>query len=206
MVKWSSLCELEGCLTNVQGFTQFQYFRFLKNGMPPTENGNRKSTKCQVRVLSTDSWRNLVLSDDIKSFIKFVPDLRNTPALHVRCPEGLTKVTQRIKSVEGRINCRLKIAELMRLRDSVFRSREEPFTWDVNRCVELRSQNNTLDQSINDSHPTSARLTNAKRVEHNLGDIHTNDFDYNVDSFVVVNPEGAQGEFWIAQIIGVARK
>lgn len=206
MVNWSGLCELEGCLTNVQGFTQFQYFRFLKDNMHPSENGNRKSTKCQVRVLSTDSWRNLVLSDESKSFIKFVPDLRNTPALDVRCPDGGTKVTQRIKSVEGRINCRLKIAELMRLRDSVFRSRKEPFAWDVNTCVELSSQNNALDQSINDSQPTSTRITNAERVEHNSGDIHTNDFDYNVDSFVIVNPEGAQGEFWIAQIIGVDRK
>ena len=208
MVNWSGLCEQERCLTNVQLFTQYHYFRFYNASCGPD---GCKRTMCQVRVKATDCWKSIAASDETKTFIKFVPDLSKTPPTHVKCPAGREKVDQRLNSVEGRVNSREKMLELYNMRDKIYHSRDIPFQWDIGTCVERSAMKNLPCNEQQHRHLFDKRRGDGRVSSDEEPPITTNatsssryDYSYELNSFVIVNPESDFARFWVAQIMSVA--
>lgn len=203
---WSRLCEIEKCLTNIQLFSQFRYFRFHKD---PNVDGD-KSTRCKVKHLSTDEWMPLDRRDHSKSFIKFVPQISKMPPTTLHPPPGVEKIHERLQSVEGRINNRVMIRELRDLVDHVYTKRIDPYKWDTDRCVELKFVNGRLRrQEVVATHHAGATAEPSPPLG-NTGETDveqsSNDYTYELDSFVAVNTEDADTDgVWIAQIRSVKR-
>ena len=120
IANWSGLCTGQKCLTNIDGISQFYYFRFvLKDASTisePSTSGRTvdKQTRCFVKVRSTDDWAELNKRDPDKSFIKFCPYLSLTPATWTTAPSNIAEVNKRLRSEEGRINSRQKNARPIR--------------------------------------------------------------------------------------------
>ena len=206
MVNWSQLCEEQGCLSNAQQFTQYHYFRFFNCHEGHNALNASKITRCQVRVKSTDCWKSLIGHDEGKSFIKSVPDLSKAPPIFVKCPPGKDKVQLRLNSVEGRVNSRAKMMELYNMRDKVYRSREVPFEWDLTSCVELscKGQTNEGDDAVHQLGDGKLRGRDELGVSNGAPNLvpteSNNDYSYDLNSFVIVNPESDMARFWVAQV------
>lgn len=190
MVNWSDLCQQEKCLSNVQGFSQYHYFRFYRTALEEhnASSSDTESTMCQVRVKSTDEWICLDSTNKKKSFLKFPPNLERTPGTKVTCPPNVTEVTKRIESEEWRISSSAKLNDLKNLRDEVFNERFEPFTWDLTQCYETRCATERTRNHISGT-----------VVEP----VASNNYDYDVNSFVAVRQTDSNSGFWIARILEV---
>ncbi len=196
VINWSGLCETEKCLTNLKNFSKFRYFKFSR---PASSD----SILCMIKVNTTDEWMNikeLSPKGTISSFTKFTPDLRKTPPLQVKCPEGKEKVTECITAAEGRIPSVEKVEELLALRDKVFQDRTEELHWDLNNCVELNSSGLLReDGDDEDNGSDEIQPLSVAAAENEV----SSDYRYEINSFVAVNT-GEEG-FWVAKIINVHR-
>ena len=198
VINWSGLCTEQECLTNAKGFSKFRYFKFSRESSSTTSS--KVKTTCFVRYSCTDEWENIskmIPNNKYSSFIKFAPDLKKTPPLIITCPDGKQKVTDCLEAAENRIDNETEVNDLLKLRDSVFRSRTENFHWDLNGCIEI-SQNNLLrfnedeedieeEQQINDINETN-------HIRQKIC--------YTLNSFVAVKPHETTKDkpFWVGKI------
>lgn len=195
IANWSGLCGKEKCLTSVEGVSQFQYFRIVLNKentiSKPSNSGHTsgKQTRCFVKMRCTDEWSQLQKTDPDKSFIAFCPDLPLTPNTQTMAPPDLSEVNKRLRSEEGRINSRPKMNALYELRDKIYTNRTDIFHWDPSSCFELSTCN--------------FHNTNDHQDSGNNEEDDSNDYTYDVNSFVVVNESSKVGSFWVARIVEV---
>lgn len=139
LVNWSDLCNQENCIRRVDNITQPHYFKFCRSFHSTDDvDVGTVSTCCFVKHKNSDAWVPLFKSANRsdQGILKSVPDLRRTPPTSVTCPTGLEKVTKRFVSEESRINNTDNMVLLHELRDHVFRTREEPFHWELSTAVE----------------------------------------------------------------------
>ena len=198
VVNWSGLCEEEKCLTNIKNFSKYRYFKFHRSETSDSEPSD--SIKCKIRVNCTDDWVNaedLSARGNIGCFTKFAPNLANTPPLCIKCPDGKDKVTECIDAAEARIPAVEKVDALLSLRDSVFRERTENFHWDLGQCVEMNQSNLLREDEIEEDAQDNIGLLASTSTA-----IVTNDYRYDLNTFVAVKTDGTEQEspFWIAKV------
>ncbi len=207
VVNWSGLCENESCLTNLKNFSKYRYFKFYgTQGELSSNSSSSTGINCLIKVNSTDSWVNistLGARGTIFSFTKFAPDLRKTPDLKIKCPDGKGKVSECIEEAESRIGSVEKIDALLQLRDKVFKERVESFHWDLNNMVEWNSSvplREEDDDSENGPEVEEQELS-ISEDEEPAG----RDYRYELNSFVAIKSEEEDNNnpFWIAKVICV---
>ncbi len=171
LANWSGLCEMEKCVHGITSFTQYRYFKFSRTFQESSERGVTHSTTCHVRLTCYDSWRPLTKTrkeNRSTGFLKFCPDLRKTPPLKIKCPDGQQKVIDRFNSEEGRVNNVDKMMELHKLRQFVFSDRVDPFHWDLESVVESSLYHNhdgTFHGTSNQSGDINDELEHDTRTE-----------------------------------------
>lgn len=161
VANWSGLCETEACLKKVDKVTQWRYFLFSPFfGDSSTSNKKRaRTTSCSVKRSCDDSWTpigNVSASNSTNSangFLRFCPDVKKTPPLKIKCPDGLADVTKRLESEDGRVNDPEKMIRLQALRDFVFRERTDIFHWDVENCLEATASSAKKNDARADDQP-----------------------------------------------------
>ena len=111
-------------------------------------------------------------------------------------------MNQTLQSVEGRVNSQQKMAELESLRDQVYRNREDNFHWDMSDCVEVSCSTlfqDDLPEMTMSSHERINLLCSSSPA------VTSNDYTYDIDSFVAVHNIDETEFFWIAKIMSVRR-
>ncbi len=126
---FSGLCNISVCLSPVRNFLRFRYFKFFM------EHGE---ARCSVKIHCRGAWEPLSSGPD-SAFLRFVPDVSNTPPTAVQSPTNLVEVNKRLRSEEIRIGSRERMTALRSLRDEVYVSRNLEFHWDLRNCIELRA-------------------------------------------------------------------
>lgn len=190
IINWSELCQKEKCITNVQGFSRYHYFRFYRSTVDEhiTSASSTVRTMCQVRVKSSDEWMCLDSANNKKSFLKFPPNLERTPDTKITCLSDVNEVTKRIESEEWRIASPDKLKDLYDLRDEVFNERVEPFTWNLPNCYETRC---------------AVERRGGNICGTSIEPVVDNNYDYDVGSFVAIRQSDNNSGFWIAKILEV---
>lgn len=195
VINWSGLCETEKCLTNLKQFSKFRYFKF---GRSQAAN----SITCMIRVNVTDNWsdiKDLSPRGTVLSFTKFTPDLRNTPPLIIKCPEGKQRVTDCIEAAESRIPSVIKVDSLLALSDKVFQDRVDPFHWNLDSCPEL-NQSGLLRE---DDGEEGQDIDQIEPIQPPPNDSNVNsNYRYELNSFVAVRTEDDVEEcrFWVSKV------
>ena len=185
VINFSKLCEETRCLENIEGISQYRYFKFFR-ALGPKE-GIYFPTCCHAKVQLRDEWEPIGLSNGTKSFLTTVPDLSRTPRMATIPPDDVLEVNKHLSSVEERVRDRQKMAQLMELRDRIYTSRYIPFHWNLSQCYEARGDYLNENQD--------------ERITVNVPDT----FEYQHNAFVAVRPDGSDGyKFWIARILGDA--
>ncbi len=197
VVNWSGLCENTSCLTGIKNFSKCRYFKFYKMD-------GSDSISCMVRTNVVDEWydlKNLSPRGTINSFTKHAPNLRLTPPLQIKCPEGKDKITECITAAEGRIPCVQKVESLFSLRDKVFTDRVEPFHWDVDSCIELNQSALVRDGDGVSDHEDEIQPVSP--VERSVN----SEYRYELNSFVAVKTDRDNGDctFWIGKINSIIK-
>ena len=144
VANFSGLCEEEKCLRKVNRITQWRYFLFTLGSNENIHTSEHSQsgplpTVCHVKENNSEKWEFLFKSTGggkPGGILRQCPDLRKTPPLKISCPDGVDNVTKRFCSEEGRVNDIDKMIELHKLRDFVFRSRTDPFHWDLKSSPE----------------------------------------------------------------------
>lgn len=238
IANFSGLCDQYKCLRRVDKITQYRYFLFCsENPTDPSLKSSYRSTTCYVKKNCDDKWENLYPSHSkaIRAgILTACPDISNTPATNIKCPDGLEDVKKRLWSEDERINNPDKVIDLHELRDFVFSDRTDPFHWDLATSVETEHirtkaantsdsgaeagsdvQRDSDEQNGRDDNddcsdeivpvPARKRRPNAKAAM-NAPD---NTFDYDVGSFVLVrsddNAAVSNKCFWVAKVLGVLK-
>ena len=157
------------------------------------------TTDCHVRATCIEEWKPLQAdnADGIRSILKFLPELKQTPPEVITCPKGLEDFTAKVDSERERIVSQVKIRSLSALKKDVFRDKSYSFHWDLSTIVENRTlkesgTSNDLDDPIHGGDIRSS--SNSK-------------YTYDIGSFVAIN-NGFIGEgkgFWIASIVDAHR-
>lgn len=203
VANWSGLCENERCLRRVSQFSQYRYFRFgrVLAAVEGDEGTGKVDCVCSVKCGVTDEWKHLPVGkgQEVHSFLRFTPDLSKTPPTEVVCPPGKEEITKRFASEEGRINSTDKMMELYNMRDRVFRTRSEPFHWNLDTAVEL---NHNAVGHQDDASVHNGNGIDSETVSGGVVPQPRNDYSYDVNSFVAVKPESgdASNPFWIGQV------
>lgn len=140
IVNWSGLCDAQRYLRRVDGITFWRYFLFTSTQSNAASTA--PDTRCSILSVKKDadsSWQSLLPTNKdtgSNGILRSHPDLSLTPPLKITCPDGVNEINKRFCSEEERINDADKLIELHDLRDFVFQSREDPFHWDLEQCVE----------------------------------------------------------------------
>jgi len=123
MANYSGLCLLERCLQKVPDFS---HYRGKYAARKETEI---YSTSCRVRVGSNDEWKPLKAEKPDYGFIKFAPNLCNTPPTTLRAPDNVLNINKCLASNEERISSASKMKSLPDLRNFIYNDRTEQFHW-----------------------------------------------------------------------------
>lgn len=198
IINFSGLCCQSNAIGKVKPFSKYRYFRFYRD-YEAEQNSVFFRTACDVKIFCDDEWEPLpTFAQGLKGFTIHPPSLHLTPSTTIRSPPEREKVLQRLRSEETRINSPEKIGELISLIESVYRNREEPLHWNLEKSFELSGiyktdmvqQPSTEDEEItmHDSIPVC-------------------NLPYSRNRFVAVNGEGCtkQMPFWIGQILECIR-
>ena len=204
VANFSGLCVLTGCTRNVFGFSPFRFFRLTRKnsitGVIELE-GNEFLTTCDVKIQSTDPWAPLDNSSERAGFLKFAPDLRETPMTDTTPPDNVLEVNKHIRSSEHRVKSVEKVRRLEELRDRIYTRRKLQFHWDLSTAFE-ETGDYKPGCNIEDELrlPTSVVATTDEcRDEPYMGNM-----SYSLNYFLAVKtaPECA-GPFWIARKLRV---
>lgn len=191
VANWSGLCQEAKCCNSISQISQYRYFKFMLTNEKDS-NCQSPHVECTVKRTVDDQWK--VLEDGKKgvaiTFLKFVPNLSETPPEQLTEPEDVHKINLRIQSEEARIGSDQKLHTLYNLRDLIYRTRKSKFHWDLSSVVE-GGRKNGEDWSIDANSPAFAQvMTNCN-------------YKYSPGSMLVVQPEKTEGglPFWIAQVL-----
>lgn len=205
VANFSGLCKEGKNLTKVKRFSDYQYFKFNRRDLPSIETGDcnhSHETICYVKNSCSEEWKVLNGGNQcMDTFIRNVPDLRNTPPNSIKCPDGAREVELRFRSEEGRINSSSKMATLRDTASGVFLTREEKFHWDLSSIIEMKT---ILSPKAGFS-TEEAELSELEEESkyQNLQNKH----GYQPNYFVAVRPEVSTPScpFWIAKINKVVK-
>lgn len=189
IVNFSGLCESSGCLTNVDHFVEYRFFRFTcKERM---SNHGLLSATCDVKVQEKDAWEPFP-SSSAEGFLKFVPNFRSTPKTKTKELPNFAEISKCLDAAEERVKNDHKMEALRALRDKVFQVREEPFHWNVDCIFEM--QGDYLTETEETAHLPPVHVE--EQIRPSCG--------YDPDDFVAVETkEDENTKFWIARVKSV---
>lgn len=188
----SGLCENSKCLTKVKNFSVYRYFRFSRD--ETDVSNNCFNTICHVKVMNAEQWSELLMPGTQRAigFLKFVPDLRETPSMKFSPLDNVAEVNKCLRSCEERINSREKQESLEELRDKVYSPRVDTFHWNLDITFELNGD--YIPASVSSLGEGAERESCGE--DENVGQ----DFFYAPNRFVAVKTT-ENCRFWIAQIL-----
>jgi len=176
---------------SLPSFTQFRYFKFTRS----SQGGNNTlpfQISLSVKMNSEDDWKEFPGNPIGGGMLETCPDIQRTPATKHTAPENWKEVGKRLSSTECRINSRTKLQALYSLRDDVYRSRYEPFHWNISTCPELNGDYQILELNIDTGDNDGEPIGNGSSVR---------DLNYEVNEFVAVKTNDLNCPFWIGQIL-----
>lgn len=191
----SGLFEQSKCVQNVSGFSGYRYFRFTRS-----VGGVQKgfySTCCDVKTRSCDEWSAFPEASG-DGFLKFVPNLEDTPPMVTRVPNNVVQVNKCLEAAEGRIKDPVKMEELRKLRNRVYTERTDPFHWELTSTFETNG----------DYTPTngSARIDDSGSDEDSIQNEFMHDIGIAPNLFVAVKTLSDKStRFWIAKVVAVTK-
>lgn len=194
VINYSGLCEKTGCLNDVEPFSQYRYFRFLRKESDSVESvAGLHGSSCDVKIQDADAWAPFPNSH-AEGFLKFVPSFGQTPATVTKELFNEMEVTKCLSAAEERVKDDSKMTLLRDLKAKVYHVREEPFHWIYRSCFEHNG-----DYAV--SAGGDIEINNASQVENVL----RRNYGYDPDDFVAVatNTDPTTG-FWIGRVKGVS--
>ena len=200
VVNWSQLCDQSKCINNISNITQYRFFKIMLSDAETKSTCQNRQTVCHVRNVCTEDWHTLESDSGkgVKSFLKFLPDILQTPPEILKAPDDEKDVRLYIDSQRSRMD-RHQTKSVLDLKSTIYKNKSVPFHWDLRNSVEFqdgklpRPSSSTVQLTEGDSN----NITNEN--DNNLEDM---DYDYDVGSIVVVNTgkENLSDTFWIARI------
>lgn len=190
VANFSGLCETSKCLRKVSHFSQFRYFKFSPMKSEPS-NGILPTT-CEVKVQETEQWAPLDRKSQL-GFLKYVPDLKDTPPTIVVPPPNVTEVNKCLSSVEERIENRENVESLKELRGRVYTSRTDNFHWILNESFEMNGQYLS----------TATRSPIEDDSESEESGSEVGDYAYMPNDYVVTRCSDRAIPFWIGKVLDV---
>lgn len=194
VANWSALCERSSCLHKVHGISQYRFFKFTRASA--NQNVSENPVHCLVRCTVDEQWSDLP-TDNGPCFLRFVPDLANTPPEQLTSPADIDDVTLRIESEENRITPVSKLRSLIRLRNEVYRTRLVSFHWDLSTIVETKGNIRSL---LDASPATLPSFEEPVCTPENAPS-----YKYPIHSFVAVKACASVGTstdvFWIGEVL-----
>ena len=186
IANFSDLCEASGCLTGAEQFAEFRFFRFTRNDI--SHNHGLLSSNCDVKVQEQDNWEPFPTSR-AEGFLKFVPNLRDTPNTKTKELTNFTEISKGLDSAEERVRDDVKMEALRGLLNKVFEVREEGFHWNVDSIFEM--QEDYLSEDAETAHLPSSHVE--EQIRASCG--------YDPDDFVAVETkEDDNTRFWIGRV------
>ena len=134
VINYSGLCEKTGCLYEVEPFSEYRYFRFLRKESESAAELHGSS--CDVKVRDEDEWIPFPNSQ-AKGFLKFIPNFNQTPATVTKPLFNEMEATKCLDAAEERVKDESKMNSLRDLKDKVYVVREQSCHWSYSSCFEL---------------------------------------------------------------------
>jgi len=192
MINWSGLVEKLDVLTGIEGFSDYRFFKFFRNGGARRTIHETFSTACHVKVREEDTFAPL---ENHTGFIKRAPKLINAPDLIVKCPDTYDEVTRYIETSKATVRDQRIHDSLIRLRDEIFCARNQPCDWNFQKCIEL-----------NGRFKEAREGADAREIFGSVHDGPVEELDYEGKKMVVVRaPPDDTDLFWIARITNVIK-
>lgn len=189
IVNFSGLCEASGCLTNVDHFVEYRFFRFTRNEQ--MRNHGLLSATCDVKVLEKDDWEPFPSSRG-EGFLKFVPNFRSTPKTKTKELLNFAEISKCLDSAEEQVKNDQKMESLRALPEKVFDVREESFHWNLDSIFEMHGD--YLTETEDTAHLPSAHVE--EQIRPSCG--------YDPDGLLAVETkEDENPRFWIAKVKSV---
>ena len=200
-INWSKLCEQEKCLTNPPEFRNHYFFKFHKVTGRSRASSEHFRTTCSIKSSECTQWTPL---NNGEGFIRFAPDLRNTPPTNIKNFTETTRpveVDKCIDSSEMLIRDHGLVTDLRHLRYKIFRDAPpftNKFTWDLSLCVENRGDYVLGEESMEPGEMDDEPDPVDSAIQSELS--------YDVGRMVAVKAENLLNDaYWIARIIGIDR-
>ena len=156
-----------------------------------------RTTTVMLRHTSRDNWIPMAsVNSGISSFLRYLPDLRQTPPEVVTSPDDRDEITARIESESQRIDSEEKLQSLFNLRDEIFRSRSSNFHWNLSNIVELKALNMRRAHMDVEIEVATLESTGAPSLSARLR--------YDMGHFVAVKGQTADNsstEVWVGRIV-----
>lgn len=195
---WSGLCTSQNCLTEIDGLTQFRYFKIISQG----KNANDTIEKPIVSVRATidHTWKKLPTkgTGDVPSFLKFLPALSEMPPESLTCPPDKHDVMLRIQSEESRIIPIHRLSSLYQLVEDVYQNRMVCSHWNIQSGIESIQGHSERD-IIDDCEDDCNQILYTTSVSHS--------YAYELHSLVAVKSGDSEYQlpFWIGEIVEAHR-
>lgn len=186
VANFSGLCDTSRCVYSPPHWTHYQYFHFYRDTGTPKTPLQLFRTNLSVRINSSSAWKPF---HGNRGFLKFAPDLRQTPSSQLKSPTNYNAVLRAIETAETLINNQVKMDCLRSLASEVYRDREHVFHWNLQTMIELNGHYKS--NSIQDSNLTPNFSSNGNlRFE----------YAYDRGDMVAARPESSSDMFWLAQV------
>ncbi len=92
VLNWSGLCSQENCIKKLTNITQFRFFKFsrAKEGSAASQGSVPFKTCGHTKRTCSDEWTPMASSPKslVQGVLPFCPQLRNTPSITIKCPDG----------------------------------------------------------------------------------------------------------------------
>lgn len=199
IANWSGLCKRTRCapIHSHPTFSHFRFFKFMRSNRTTPAGTGSYATTCYVKLLESDAFEHQYRGN--KGFLHFAPDLRKTPRLLIIRPDKVTEITKRLESVEDFIPNPSDRKGLLDLRDKVYKSRKQPFDWNLQDIPEtdpgygIENTPNLMSSTLD-----PADCLSDEEEDH----VPHADYEYPSGNFVAVATTVAgKTSFWIAKII-----
>lgn len=192
VINLSSLFEQSQCLANVPPFSHFRYFRFSKEAGEPRSRYERSRTTVSVKESCQLEW-NYLHSDKSGGFLKFTPDIFSAPPTFTTPPENFLEVRRGILSAESRIASKVKMDELEKLFDMIYKPRKDPMHWSKSSSPE-----SVLKLQCSSKRDGMIRTEDSDTEEESVID-----YSYSIGDMIAIRTDDESCPFWLASVDGV---
>ncbi len=133
------------------------------------------------------------MNNGISCFLRYLPDLTQTPPEDIESPDDFDKVTMRIESEAQRIGSEEKLTSLYSLRGDVIKSRSVKFHWGLSDIIEMKAIN--LSRVPDDTEIEVASLE-ARGLSSQSSRLR-----YDINAFVAIRgkQDGTSTEVWVGR-------